>query len=155
MAKKATDEQMLENYKKLRVLFDNVVTNGSRFSIVYACGVDVGMSDFIVVRRTTYTYSSYIIGYDVNENEIVVLPIDTDINSYGNLISLKKSEITKASRSWLSKEITIYHNSLPKKYIQFTVPEFINQDEDNVTVLVKQDEEAKKFATFFKNQFSK
>ncbi|MDR2444092.1 MAG: hypothetical protein LBE31_11295 [Deltaproteobacteria bacterium] len=149
MAKKTPDSVCLENYKKLRELFKKVIPNPQRYTVVYGCGVDVGMMDFVVVRRTTYTYSNYAIGYDTAENEIVILPVDTDIEHYGNAYYLKKSEIRKAIRSSISKEINIQDDRLPKKYIKFVVPEFINEDEDNVTIPIKQDEEAKKFAEYF------
>ncbi|MCP1223250.1 hypothetical protein [Sebaldella sp. S0638] len=155
MAKKFSDEVCLENYSGICELFNKVIPDHRRFSVVYACGVDVGMTNFIVVRKTTYTYSSYAVGFDTNEAEIVILPIDIDMETYGTPVYLKKSEIDKAKISWLSKEITIRDKRLPKKYIQFNVPEMINQDPDNVVIPVKQDEEAKKFMEFFKKDYSK
>ena len=155
MAKKFSDEVCLANYKKLCDLFNKAVPDYSRFLVVYGCGVDVGMADFIVVRKTTYTYSSYAVGYDNNENELVILPVDTDIETYGIPVYMKKSDIDKAKISWLSKEITIRDRRLPKKYIQFSVPEMINQDPDNVVIPVKQNEEAKRFTEFFKKNYSK
>ena len=155
MAKKISDEVCLANYKRICDLFKEAVPDSERFSVVYGCGVDVGMSDFIVVRKTTYTYSSYAIGYDENMPEIVILPLDIDMKTYGTPVYLKKNDIDKAKISWLSKEITIRDKRLPKKYIQFSVPEMINQDPDNVVIPVKQNEEAKKFAGFFKNTYSK
>jgi hypothetical protein len=44
---------------------------------------------------------------------------------------------------------------MPKGYIQFSVPELLNDDPDNVCVCVKQDEQAQQFATFFKEIFAK
>ena len=155
MAKKFSDEVCLANYSGICELFNKVIPDHRRFSEVYACGVDVGMTNFIVVRKTTYTYSSYAVGFDTNEAEIVILPIDIDMETYGTPVYLKKSEIDKAKISWLSKEITIRDKRLPKKYIQFNVPEMINQDPDNVVIPVKQDEEAKKFMEFFKKDYSK
>jgi hypothetical protein len=75
--------------------------------------------------------------------------VDIDIEHYGTPYYLKKSEIRKAVQNWMSKEITIQDERLPKKYIQFVVPELINEDEDNVAILIKQDEEANKFAEYF------
>ncbi len=155
MAKKFSDEVCLANYSGICELFNKGIPDHRRFSVVYACGVDVGMTNFIVVRKTTYTYSSYAVGFDTNEAEIVILPIDIDMETYGTPVYLKKSEIDKAKISWLSKEITIRDKRLPKKYIQFNVPEMINQDPDNVVIPVKQDEEAKKFMEFFKKDYSK
>lgn len=155
MAKKVSDEECRKNYLNVCDLFKKVVPDSERFSVVYACGVDVGMSDFIVVRKTTYTYSSYAVGYDANANEIAVLPIDIDLENYGAPVYLPNEEIKKAKQSWLSKEITIRADKLPKKYIQFVVQEQINQDGDNVVICVKQNEEAKNFIAFFKDKYSK
>jgi hypothetical protein len=149
MAKKISDSVCLENYKKLCELFKNVIPNAERYSVVYGCGVDVGMMNFVVLRKTTYTYSNYAIGYDTNENEIVILPVDRDIEQYGKAYYLKKPEIEKASQNWMSKEITIQHKQLPKKYIQFFVSEYINEDEDEVIIPIKQNEEATKFLQYF------
>jgi hypothetical protein len=155
MGKKASDEQCRENYVKLRELFDSVIEDSNRFELVYACGVDVGLTDAIVVRVTTYKYSSYAVGFDTTANEIVVLPIAADLSGYSQPYYLKHSEIKKAKQSFISKEITIQSNQLPKKYIQLNVSELINDDPDDVVLLVKQNEEARDFSTFFKNQFSK
>jgi hypothetical protein len=149
MGRKTPDSECLENYKKLCELFKKVIPNPQCYTVIYGCGVDVGMMDFVVVRKTTYTYSNYAIGYDVNQNEIVILPVDIDIEHYGKPYYLKKLEIKKAIQNWMSKEITIQDERLPRKYIQFVVPEFINDDGDNVTIPIKQEEEAKKFSEYF------
>ena len=149
MAKKIADSVCLENYKKLCALFKSAIPNAERYAVVYGCGVDVGMMDFVVVRKTTYTYSNYAIGYDTNAHEIVILPVDRDIEQHGTAYYLKKPEIGKASQNWMSKEITIQHTQLPKKYIQFVVSEYINEDEDEVIIPIKQDEEAKQFLQYF------
>ena len=150
MARKASDEVCLENYGKLCEKFRENVPESSRFEIVYGCGVDVGMMDFGVLRKTTYSYSSYAIGFDAAENEIAVLPVTPDLSECGKPFYLKRDSIMKAKQSFFSKEITIRANSLPKKYIQFVVQEQINQDPDGVVLLVKQNEAAKRFAEFFK-----
>ncbi len=155
MAKRATDELCRENYQKLRALFDSAVADSGRFQMAYACGMDVGMVNFVVVRKTTYTYASYALGWDEAANEIVVLPVDVEMTQYGVPFYLKKADIDKAKMSKLSKEITIRAKSLPQKYVQFSVPEQINQDPDDVVILVKQDEEARRFGDFFKNSYSR
>lgn len=155
MGKKASDAECRENYEKMCAFFQQVVPDQQRFKVVYGCGMDVGVMNFVVARRTTYTYSSYMIGFDAAANEITLVPIDLELDNHAPPIYLKNSEIIKAKQSWLSKEITIRDNRLPKKYIQFSVPEMINDDPDNVCLLVKQNEEAKAFLSFFKNQYAK
>lgn len=155
MAKKISDEKCYENYTAMCKLFEKTIPEYSRFSVVYGCGVDVGMTDFVVARRSTYTYSSYAIGFDTQANEIVILPITRELNGHGEPFYLKKSEIKKAKMSWLSKEINIQSPKLPKKYIQFSVQAQINQDPDAVCLCVKQDEQAENFLDFFKHSYAK
>lgn len=154
MAKKVSDEICLENVEKMKELFSEVIGDADRFRVVYGYGVDVGMMNFVVVRKTTYTYASYAIGFDETANEIVVLPINRDFSSYGNPIYVKKDEVKKAKISMFLKEIRIQSNKFPKKYITFTVQEILNQDPDEVTICVKQEEEANAFLQFFKTKFS-
>ena len=154
MGKKLSDELCRENYNKLKELFDSAVEDSGRFTMVYAYGIDVGLTAVILLVSTS-TYASYAFGFDADANEIVILPVALDLSGYSEPIYLKKSEIKKVKQSFVSKEITIYDNRLPKKYIQLSVPELLNEDEDDVVLLVKQNEEVKAFQQFFKNQFSK
>lgn len=155
MAKKLSDEQCLANYTGMCELFHKALPDSERFLVVYGCGVDVGMMDYAIVRTHTYTYSSYVVGYDKSINEIVILPITPDLTSFGNPYYLKSDETIKAKRSWWSGEFRIQHKDLPKGYMNFTVPEHINEDPDEVCLCVKQNEQAKQFTAFFKEKFSK
>ncbi|MFV0393288.1 MAG: hypothetical protein ACK5LC_02670 [Coprobacillaceae bacterium] len=154
MAKKVSDEVCLQNVEKIKELFSQVISDSDRFRVVYGCGVDVGMMDFVIVRKTTYTYASYAIGFDENANEIVVLPINRDFSSYGEPIYVKSSEVKKAKMSRFSKEIRIQSNKFPQKYITFTVQEILNQDPEEVAICVKQEDEANAFLNFFKTKYS-
>jgi len=152
---KVSDEQCRSNYEGVVRLFNEAIPDAGRFEVVYGSGMDVGITlNLGFVRRTTSTFSSYAIGYDGGANEIVLLPIAQDLSAAGEPISLKKPEIKKAKLSFIGKEITIYAKFLPKKYIQFSVEESINNDPDNIVVCVKQDEEAKRFIAFFKDSYS-
>ena len=155
MGKKLSDELCRQNYIDLRSLFDSALEDSSRFKMVYAYGMDVGMVNAVVFSVSTEIYASYAVGFDAAANEIVILPVSTDLESYGKPYYLKRSEIKKVKQSFITKEITIYDNRLPKKYIQLIVQEILNEDEDDVILLVKQNEEVKQFMDFFKNQYSK
>jgi hypothetical protein len=153
MAKKIPDSVCRGNYEKLCGLFKKALPGAERYAVVYGCGVDVGMMDFVVLRKTSYVYSNYAIGYDTAANELVILPVDRNIEQYGKPYFLKKGEIDKASLNRISKEISIRHQQLPQKYIQFVVSEYINEDEDEIIIPIRQDEEAKKFLHYFTENY--
>ena len=155
MAKKVPDAQCLQNYEEVCAIFRDVVPDSSRFAVVYGCGVDVGLMDYIVLRTATYSYSSYAIGYDKIANEIVILPVNRDLSKYGKPYYLKNIDIDKAKISWMSKEIRVQSRDLPKKFITFTVQELLNEDPDELCICVKQEEQARDFHAFFKERYSK
>ena len=155
MAKRAPDEYCRQNYNQLRNLFDTAIDDHKRFEMVYAYGMSVGMVSAVVISISTSSYTSYAVGFDTKANEIVILPFNSDLSGHGEPVYLKKSEIKKVKQSFMTKEITIYDNRLPKKYVQFSVPDYLNQDEDDVIMLVKQEEEYQKFMDFFKKKYNK
>jgi hypothetical protein len=155
VGKKVSDEKCRANYEGVVALFRAAVPDSNRFEVVYGVGLDVGLTNAVVVLVSTYKYISYAIGFDANANEIVILPIAQDLSGAGEPISLKKSEINKAKIKKISKEITIQAKFLPKKYIAFTVQGLLNDDPDEVCVCVLQNEEAKSFHEFFKQIYSK
>ncbi|MDR0852400.1 MAG: hypothetical protein LBN36_07880 [Clostridiales Family XIII bacterium] len=155
MAKKISDEVCLANYAKLCDLFNRVIPDAERFTVVYGCGVDMGMMGLMLIRSTAYSYSSYAIGFDPNATEIVVLQVDRELEHYGEPYYLKKSDIVKAKIGRFSKEIRIRASSLPQGFVTFTVQAVLNIDPDQLAVAVRQEKESKQFLNFFTNQYMK
>ena len=146
-----SDSECMANYVKLKELFAKIIPDSQRFSVVYGYGIDVGMMNYAVVRTTTTTYSSYAIGY--NADEIVILPMDIDLEHYGTPYFLKKDEIKKSEQNWMTKDWVIWDKQFPKSYIQFIVPDLLNEDDDDVILPIKQEEEAKAFEKLFKEVY--
>lgn len=153
LAKKAPEEVLLENYQRVQSYFKEVVPEAGRFSVVYGNGVDVGLMNYVVVRTTTYKYTSYLIGYDPIALEILLLPVDVELTQHGDPVMLRKSENKSAKHSKITGQYTVKNNTLKKKYVQFSVPECISEDPDNVCILVRQDDAAKAFNEFFKTRY--
>jgi hypothetical protein len=154
MSKKASEEVLLRNFRRIQSYFKEVVPEAERYSVVYGCGVDVGLMDYLVVRTTTYKYTSYLIGYDRIKPTILLLPVDVDLTRHGRPVILRKSENKSVKFSKLTGEYTVKNNTLKKKYVQFSVPECISEDPDNVCILVRQDEAAKAFKDFFETHYA-
>ena len=153
MGKKASDEICRGNYDRLRAIFDAAIPDHQRFEMAYAFGVDVGTYTVLVVKTTTYRYTSYAVGFDATANDIVVLPVAQDMSGHGQPIYLKNSDIRSAKQSFINKEFTIKDDRLPKKYIQFVMSERLDDDPDNICILIEQTEHVQRFTQFFKNSF--
>ena len=62
--KKAWDEgRIQENKAKMRALFEQVVEDAAGYQLVYAYSSSIKTSNYILARKTTYTYTSLIVGF--------------------------------------------------------------------------------------------
>lgn len=72
--KKAWDEgRIQENKAKMRALFEQVVEDAAGYQLVYAYSSSVKTSNYILARKTTYTYTSLIVGFREADMSIVIL----------------------------------------------------------------------------------
>ena len=72
--KKKWDIERSEQSKGLiRQLFNQAMPDGDTWKIVYGYGLNIKTSDYIIARKTTYTYTSLIIGYRESDMSIALL----------------------------------------------------------------------------------
>lgn len=148
---KPSTETSNANKIKMREIFNNLVSNGDDYKVVYGFDTDVTMGDFLIVKSTTYTYSSFIIGYSEVKEEIIVIVTDPDLSNHAQPVYIKKSEIIKASYSSFVSQYNIRDDKLPKRYIQFCIPGMT--DDPKLYVDVLQEQEMKDFEEFFQKVF--
>lgn len=151
MGKNATPEQSERTKTAMRALFDEAVENAGRFSILYAFGMDVSVTTFIV-RETTYTYASYILGYDRQAKEIVLVEITPELDETGEVLPFPRERVVKGTYRRMRMEYTIRDTRLRKGYIQFCVP-YITDDEELYPPIL-QEEEGEAFNAFFMEHFA-
>ena len=59
--KKWDIERSEQNKGLIRQLFSQAMPDGDAWKIVYGYGLNIKTSDYIIARKTTYTYASLII----------------------------------------------------------------------------------------------
>ncbi|MDL2209684.1 hypothetical protein LJC26_02630 [Desulfovibrio sp. OttesenSCG-928-O18] len=152
MGMDATPEQSATSKKAMAALFKAAAGDAAkRFRLVYAFNTDVSSTSFII-RTTTYTYVSYILGYDEAAQEIVLLETDPELENYGELLSFPRENVRKARYGSFTAQYTLRDARLRKGYIQFCVPHITDDPELYPPVL--QEEEAEAFNTFFLAHFA-
>lgn len=151
MGKDATPEESAATKARMAEIFKEAVSDASRFTLVYAFDTDVSMTSFIV-RTTTYTYVSYILGYDAAKPEIVLVEIDPELSQYGEALRFPREAIVKATYGSMMQEYTIRDNRLKKRYIQFSVPGITDDVELYPPIL--QMEESDAFNAFYLAHFA-
>lgn len=145
--KKAWDEgRIQENKAKMRALFEQVVEDAAGNQLVYAYSSSIKTSNYILARKTTYTYTSLIVGFREADMSIVILQTTPELEGCSDPEIFRKGEIKKAKV--VQGGFTIYHKGgLMAGYTQFYISD--EYDDDNLFAYMRQSEEAAQWDIFW------
>ena len=134
------------NKSRLRELFNGVMEDGDSYNIVYGYGLNIKTSSYILARKTTYTYTSLIIGYRESDMSIALLQTTPELEGCSEAETFRKDNIKKAKIA--TGMYTIYHQGgLMAGYTQFAT---LAENDEKFLAYVYQPEEYDKFDKFFK-----
>lgn len=143
-------EKSDENKKQVRALFNNVMKDGDTWNVVYGYSTDIKNSNYILARKTTYEFTSLIIGYRESDMSIALIQTTPELDGCSDPEIFTKDGIKRAGMSF--GEYVIYHKGgIMAGYTKFSVDE--GNDEDYLAYIY-QPEELQKFDIFFK-EYSK
>lgn len=150
-SKKVDTAKSDANKAVMRRLFDQVVPEGGQYKLVYGFSQDITKSSYIIARKTTYTYTSLIIGYRTDDPTVVILQTDPTLSGCSDPVTYRRSDIHKAYRSRMTGDsLVIYPDT--KGYFQFyTYP---LTDDESLYVYMDQEQEDKEFTEFFLKVFA-
>lgn len=138
------------NKKQLRALFNNVVKDGDSWKILYGYGTDIKNSNYILARKTTYEFTSLIVGYRESDMSIALVQTTPELDGCSDPEIFSKDNIKKANMSF--GEYVIYHQGgIMAGYTKFAVN---GENDEKFLVYIHQPEEFQDFDDFFK-EFSK
>ncbi len=144
--KKWDEEKSDQNKKRMQELFNETIPDSNTYKVVYGFGLNIKNSNYILMRKTTYQYTSLIIGYRESDMSIVLLQTTPELEGVSEPEYFKKSEIKKAKIA--TNEYTIYHKGgLMAGYTQFSV---ISDNDERYLVYCHQEQEEKEFEVFWK-----
>lgn len=126
--KKVWDEERSnENKRKCEVLFNQVVEDHEGYTIRYAYTTDVKTMNYVLARKTTYLYGSYILGYRKKDMSIVLIETSPELDGCGEPKIFKKGEIKKAKN--VNSAFCIYHaGGIMAGYTQFYLMDEYDDD---------------------------
>ena len=134
------------NKNRLRELFNGVIEDGDSYNIVYGYGLNIKTSSYILARKTTYTYTSLIIGYRESDMSIALLQTTPELDGCSEAEIFREDNIKKAKM--VTGMYTIYHQGgLMAGYTQFAA---LEGNDEKFLAYVYQPEEFNKFNEFFK-----
>ena len=105
--KKWDIERSEQNKGLIRQLFSQAMPDGDTWKIVYGYGLNIKTSDYIIARKTTYTYTSLIIGYRESDMSIALLQTTPELEGCSEAEIFTRDSIKKAKIS--TGMYTIYH----------------------------------------------
>lgn len=109
-------------------------------------GLNIKNSNYILAGKTTYTYTSLIIGYRYSDMSIVLLQTTPELEGCSEPTVFKMDAVKKAKIA--TGMYTIYHQGgIMAGYTQFAV---IPKNDENFLAYVYQPEEDEAFSVFFK-----
>ncbi len=135
-----------QNKKRLRELFNGVMSDGDTYEILYGYGLNIKNSNYIIARKTTYEYTSLIIGYRESDMRIALVQTTPELEGCSEPEFFQKDAIKKAKIS--TGMYTIFHQGgWLAGYTQFGA---LAENDEKFLAYVYQPEEYKKFEEFFK-----
>ena len=145
--KKSWDEERSnENKAKMKALFDHVVEDHNGYQIVYAYSSNIKTSNYIIARKTTYTYTSLIVGFRESDMSIAILQTTPELEGCSDPEIFKKGEIKKAKI--VQGGYTIYHKGgIMAGYTQLYVSD--EYDDPKLFAYLHQPEEYEKWDSFW------
>ncbi len=130
----------------MKELFNGVMDDGDSWKLVYGYGLNIKDSNYIVARKTTYTYTSLIIGYRESDMSIALVQTTPELEGCSEAEVFRQDAIKKAKIA--TNMYTIYHEGgMMAGYTQFAT---LEENDEDFLAYVYQPEEDKDFANFFK-----
>ena len=139
------------NARKMRLLFNQVVSDGDGYRLIYGYTEDVSRFNYGFVHGSKTKIGSLIVGWNEESQTIVVVPTVPDLSGCGDPVTYRRSDILKAYRNkYPTDAFVIYPDK--RGYIAINAYDWL--DDESLYVYVSQEEELAAFTDFFQNRFS-
>lgn len=141
---KPSEEKSAKSHELINKVFLENVKDVKKYTVTYAYYMKSGLF--------SQKMFSYVIGFSISDKELIVIPITSDGEVVGDIITLKKENIVSAKYG-LQGNVKI-KSDLLKKELSFFVPGFTPPSLEDAYVLpILQEETAIKFKDFIKESF--
>jgi hypothetical protein len=139
-----SEEKSRKAHELITQAFGKQIKDTAPYTVAYAYYIKSG----IFGQKS----SSYVIGFSEALKEIIVIPVNSDVDEAGTAISLKKDDIISA-KFGLQGDLKIKSGKL-KEELRFIVPPYTPTTLEDAYILpINQHEEADAFKRFVKDAF--
>lgn len=139
------EERNQANKQKMRALFNQVVEDSEGYNIVYGVSQKIKTSNYVLARKTTYLFTSLIIGFRESDMSIILIQTTPDLEGCSDPEKFTMNHLKKAKI--VQGQFTLYHEGgLMAGYTQFSIMDSFDED---YTVYINQPEEAIQWDAFW------
>lgn len=143
-----------ENKRRMREIFNQCVSDGDKYTVLYASSTESKLDNYVVVKVHKTTITNYIVGYREDNPTIVLIQITPAMSQFDEPIYFRRDEIHKAHKVAILGTYCIYPDC--SRYINIYPTETAVGDEnEEYYVYITQFGEAKEFIDFFMRRFKK
>ena len=141
----ATDEENQKNKARMREIFNESVTNGDDYKLIY-CHME-NFTNAVVVKVTKH--ANYIVGY--KEGEVIVIPVNPDLSDYDKpyVFNKKNESETKTSLGYC----IVANPEIKFQFIPITYEPALAGKKDYSVAITQSSAEVAEFKNFFKKGF--
>lgn len=145
-------EKSKQNADKMRTLFDQQVKDGKNYRLITGYTEDVARFNYGFVHGSKTKIGNLIVGWNEQEDVIVVIPTVPDLSVCGEPTYYRRSEIWKAYRNKYPTDAFIIYLD-KRNYIGINAYDWL--EDESLYVYVSQEEELAAFTDYFMNHYTK
>lgn len=144
-------EKSNANAKKMRLLFNQVVSDGDTYQLIFGYTENISWFNYGFVHGSKTKIGNLIVGWNEATKTIVAVPTVPDLSGCGDPVYYRHADIVKAYRNkYPTDAFIIYPNK--KEYIGINAYDWL--DDEKLYVYVSQEKELEAFTEFFMNQYA-
>lgn len=138
----ATDEENQKNKARMREIFNESVTNGDDYKLIYCHMENFTNAVVVKVRK----HANYIVGY--KEGEVIVIPVNPDLLDYDKpyVFNKKNESETKTSLGYC----IVANPEIKFQFIPITYEPALAGKKDYSVAITQSSAEVAEFKNFFK-----
>ena len=140
--KKIKYEKVLETKQKMKELFSKTINDEKEYNLVYAYNRDFNL------EINDYTYTSLILGFNEEDNKLIIIETDKDFTDTYNVLKITKKDFTKVIYNKNLDEYIMYLNKKKTNKIRFSLIEKNYLDID-ILAFIEQSSEIEDFKDFY------
>ncbi len=140
-------EEAQKNKVKMRQLFNQAVSDGNSYQILYATTGSTWKEDGLFSDTRVYQFVSLVLGYRESDYKIVAVPVNIELTQFSEPLEIEISEVKSAKYRKRENTWEIYFAERGRSSMYFSFDD-IEQNSKSFVDNVSQEEERQALVAF-------